>query len=343
MSSPYLATEGLLILPHLRIQNANAISSPLTHGFPSITAFTGLSWALERKLAADGIGLSLLATGVVAHAHQEQATPGYVKTFRLTRNPVDKDGNTAAIVEEGRVHLDITLVFAALWNPDDTRGNVFARENVAERQALAARIGELVAASRVAGGTVLPQQAAPGRCTRAQLLSIPDNVEERAQQFRHLRRQWLPGFALIGRDDLLEKRWRELHAVDRSASRLDAWLDLSRFNWRPQPPAEGEAAQVDGKVTWQHDRPQGHGWIVPIPVGYGALSPLQPAGSVRNARDASTPFRFVESLYSIGQWISPHRLTDVDQLLWYADSDPEQGHYRVRNDFANNLADIPSR
>ena len=31
-------------LPHLRIQNANAISSPLTHGFPSITAFTGLMW-----------------------------------------------------------------------------------------------------------------------------------------------------------------------------------------------------------------------------------------------------------------------------------------------------------
>jgi len=34
--------QAILVLPHLRIQNANAIATPLTHGFPSITAFTGL-------------------------------------------------------------------------------------------------------------------------------------------------------------------------------------------------------------------------------------------------------------------------------------------------------------
>ena len=42
----------LLVLPRLRVQNANAISSPLTHGFPSMTAFLGLMWALERKAVA---------------------------------------------------------------------------------------------------------------------------------------------------------------------------------------------------------------------------------------------------------------------------------------------------
>ena len=39
----------LLVLPRLRVQNANAISSPLPHGFPAMTAFLGLMWALERK------------------------------------------------------------------------------------------------------------------------------------------------------------------------------------------------------------------------------------------------------------------------------------------------------
>ena len=39
----------LLVLPHLKVHNANAVSSPLTHGFPSMTAFLGLMWALERK------------------------------------------------------------------------------------------------------------------------------------------------------------------------------------------------------------------------------------------------------------------------------------------------------
>lgn len=104
-------TQAILTFPHLRVQNANAISSPLTHGFPSITAFTGLMWALERKLAQAGIPLRLHAVGVVCHHHQEQVTQGYVRSFNLTRNPVDKDGSTAAIVEEGRIHLDISLVF----------------------------------------------------------------------------------------------------------------------------------------------------------------------------------------------------------------------------------------
>ena len=64
-------TQAILVLPHLRIQNANAIASPLTHGFPSITAFTGLMWALERKLAQAGVPLQLQGVGVVCHHHQE--------------------------------------------------------------------------------------------------------------------------------------------------------------------------------------------------------------------------------------------------------------------------------
>ncbi|MGQ0711939.1 MAG: type I-F CRISPR-associated protein Csy2 [Rhodoferax sp.] len=104
--------QVILVLPHLRIQNANAIASPLTHGFPSITAFTGVMWALQRKLAQAGVPLQLHGVGVVCHHHQEQVTQGYVRSFNLTRNPVDKDGSTAAIVEEGRMHLQITLVLA---------------------------------------------------------------------------------------------------------------------------------------------------------------------------------------------------------------------------------------
>ena len=96
--------QAILVLPHLRIQNANAIGSPLTHGFPSITAFTGVMWALQRKLAQAGVPLQLQGVGVVCHHHQEQVTQGYVRNFTLTRNPVGKDGSTAAIVEEGRMH-----------------------------------------------------------------------------------------------------------------------------------------------------------------------------------------------------------------------------------------------
>ena len=54
-------------------------------------------------------------------------------------------------------------------------------------------------------------------------------------------------------------------------------------------------------------------------------------GTVRNARDASVPMRFVESVYALGEWISPHRLTHLAQFLWHAEADEAQGLYRCRN------------
>ncbi|WP_223871861.1 type I-F CRISPR-associated protein Csy2 [Candidatus Dactylopiibacterium carminicum] len=103
---------------------------------------------------------------------------------------------------------------------------------------------------------------------------------------------------------------------------------MARINWRYAAPQDGE----HGKGAWQHDR-SGLGWVVPIPVGYGALGEMHDAGSVANARDTTTPFRFVESLYSVGQWLSPHRLEHAEQLLWYAASQPDAGRYRCCNDY----------
>jgi CRISPR-associated protein Csy2 len=325
------ASQGLLIIPRLRVQNANAISSPLTHGFPSMTAFLGLMWALERKLAEDDIPLALDSVGVICHDHEEQVTDGYVKTFRLTRNPVDKDGSTAAISEEGRIHLDITLVFSV---GIDTQRNVLG-DDAQSRQALAARIADVLATLRVAGGSIVPLPRRAIKRAHPELLPLSEDAQDRAKQFLGLRRQWLPGFALVSRDDLLQRHLVSLKKINADASALDAWLDLSRFNWRPAPSGDGNDIPPDGKVVWQPDeRP---GWIVPIPVGYGALSPPHAAGTVQHARDQEIPLRFVESIYSVGQWISPHRLADVDDLLWYSHTDVEHGLYRCCNDYASNL------
>jgi len=308
----------LLVVPHLRVQNANAISSPLTHGFPAITAFLGLQWALERKARARGMALEFNAIGVVCHDHQEQTTEGgFVKAFRLTRNPVDKDGSTAAIVEEGRIHLDLSLVLAVHAENWDE----------AQQQADLATLAELLHGMRVAGGTV--QAATPDAARRHTpwLADFTGDDEARRQAFRKVCTRLLPGTALVARDDLIDQRLAERRQTTPAASRLDAWLSLSRVNWHY------DAQANEGKGAWQSDRKKGTGWIVPIPVGYGALGELHPAGTVANARDAGTPFRFVESLYSMGEWIGPHRLRRPQDLLWYADSRPDDGLYRCRNDY----------
>lgn len=124
-------------------------------------------------------------------------------------------------------------------------------------------------------------------------------------------RQWLPGFALVSRDDVLQQRLEALRADappdpdQPQPSLLDAWLDLSRINHRAT--VKTELNEVTGAVAetveWATD--QRPGWLVPIPVGYAALSDLHAPGTVVGARDPATPFQFVESVYSIGQWISP--------------------------------------
>ncbi|MFT3718986.1 type I-F CRISPR-associated protein Csy2 [Pseudorhodoferax sp.] len=319
--------DALLVLPRLRIQNANAISSPLTWGFPAISGFLGLMQAVQRKLPAD-CGLRFVGVGVVCHDFQAQTTGGYTRQFNLTRNPVKKNGSTAAIVEEGRIHLDLTLVFGVRFAEGLPRDE-------AERQRRAAQVAERVAGMRVAGGSVVPPlRRLPEALRRPRLVAFDVGGDAQAELFRQERRRWLPGFALVSRDDLLASHLALLRRRQPQASLLDAWLDLSRLNLRAEPPepedaTTGRAARKP--VAWRADRRPG--WLVPMPVGYGALSELHPPGSVARARDRVTPFRFVESLYGIGQWISPHRLQLPTDLLWTAWADPARGLYRCVNHF----------
>lgn len=118
-----------------------------------------------------------------------------------------------------------------------------------------------------------------------------------------------------------------------SANLLDALLDLTRLNHTPALPThEGQE-----KVEWHIERPPG--WLVPLPIGYAGISPLYDPGEVYCARDCTEPFRFVESLYSLGQWIGPHRLNQLAQLLWHSTADPEAGLYRCVNRYAETLTE----
>jgi CRISPR-associated protein Csy2 len=329
------ANKALLVLPRLRVQNANTISSPMTWGFPAITAFTGLMTALERRLGRES-GIAFHGVGVICHGFEPQVTRGgYTRSFHLTRNPALPDGGTAAIVEEGRAHLDLTLVFDVEL--------ISALLGEAERTALADRIGDQVAGMRVAGGSVM--QPLPGtlrRPPRAHLRLMPDDEDKRRDEFRRFSRRWLPGFALVSRDDLLQARLNALQQTRPDSSVLDAWLDLSRFNHRAvlTQTVDDRTGEANDTVSWETDRR--HGWTVPIPVGFASLSSVHAPGTVAGARDPSVPFCFVESIYSIGQWISPHRLSDVRDLLWEPAFDPTTGLYRCVNDFRP-VAPYPSR
>lgn len=323
--------RAVLLLPRLRIQNANAISSPMTWGFPAMTAFLGAMTALERRLGRDA-GIQFLRVGVVCHGFEPQVTTGgYTRSFRLTRNPILANGSTAAIVEEGRVHLDLSLVL----DVDISEAHPAALiEAVDERKALAERVAQVVQGMRMAGGSVMPALSGGRRAAPPllELLAEDDGTDDASKQFRRLMRRCLPGFALVARDDLLQARLQALRAADVDATPLDAWLDLSRLTSRAHRAQHTRAdGSVEERVEWRADSREG--WLVPIPMGFAGLSALHAPGTVSAARDAVTPFRFVEGVYGIGQWISPHRLRRFEDLFWSAEHDEALNLYRCSNGF----------
>ncbi|GAB2786306.1 type I-F CRISPR-associated protein Csy2 [Halomonas shantousis] len=329
--------DHLLILPHLRVQNANAISSPMTWGFPAMSAFIGLIHALERQLP-EHVELAFSGVGVVCHDFVPQATPGgpnhlyRPRTFHLTRNPVDKSGSTAAIVEEGRAHLDLTLIV----NVEVLDSACVVSHEMRSRTAR--EIDEIVRGMRIAGGSVMPPLPGQKR-HHPELIALDESAEERSRQFRRLKRRLLPGFALVLRDDRLTEHTATLQADNENATALDAWLDLSRLNHECRvEKCKDEDGKEKETVHWEVRRPY-PGWLVPIPVGYGAISDLYKPGEVANARDPSVPFQFVESLHSVGEWVSPHRIQKPDDLMWVVENDLERGVYRLVNGYAQTQFD----
>lgn len=324
-------TAALLLLPRLRVQNANAIPGPLSWGFPAPTAFLGFLDALNRRLR-ERFDLTLGGCGIVCHSFEPQvARPAgrHHQVLRLTRNPYYagwKRGLTedkpAALVEEGRAHLDISLVIEA-------RTDLHADDQVELLEVLPDLLGSM----RLAGGSLLPASltGAYDRGHRPRWINWYDAASDNVATFRTLRRRLLPGFALVERTDLLAARLAELQAGESDASALDALLDLCRLNIEATGPDPDDPAHTLWQVRTRE------GWLVPIPLGYAALSPLYAPGAVRRARDMVTPFRFCESLYGLGQWISPHHLTDLRQLLWQRDTEPTAGVYRCANRYAEYL------
>lgn len=332
--------EAVLLLPRLRVQNANAISSPLTWGFPPPSAFTGFAHALQRRLNSQGLDLRFGSVGIACHQFEPQTfqPPGrYTQVFNLTRNPLDKDGNTQAIVEEGRTHMEVSLLITV--SGDD------CPLNDEQCKALAAKVLHQAEGMRLAGGSILhnPQRGKHP----AQWIDWPTNREGQTSAFAQLRRHLAPGFVLVSRAQLLADHMRAMQKVCAESTALDALLDLCALHYTP-PTLTTADAEIDtgegdesadvqavnlptvASKDWTVSRRK-PGWLVPLPVGYAAISQLYAPGEVKNARDNDTPFRFVESVLSLGEWVGPHRIKNLHDLLWRHHAQPEAGLYVTHN------------
>jgi CRISPR-associated protein Csy2 len=323
--------DALLVLPRVQVQNANAISGPLTWGFPAPSAFAGFAHALNRKIEKH-IDLRLSGVGVICHSFDPQIfsppnEPWRPHVFCLSRNPhatkkglkYNKDGTLKppSFVEEGRAHMDVSLVIGL--SGESLFDGTFTSENPARgiSNDVTAFIEETAYTMRLAGGSIFLMQ-------KPFVNLLPSAESDMRPLTRRISRRLLPGFALISREDLLADHLNQLRQHDPSATSIDALMEMCSLAFEPQGEQESE------NVQWEiRSKP---GWVVPVPVGYGGISEIYAPGEVKNVRDPDTPFRFVESLCTLGQWISPHRVEDIRDLLWHYDAQPDKGLYRLIND-----------
>ncbi len=310
--------KSFLRLGHIEIENANAIAG-MTYGFPAVTNFLGFAHALSRKLQKKKPILRLGACAIVAHQHQVhtyQSSPWKDSVFCLTRNPPTKEGIPAPFNEEGRMHLTVSLLLECHFTTDDLDEKAKEFEKY---------IKQLALTQRLAGGLITA-------IDEVKLVEPTEQPDERPQFIRQEMRKLLPGFLLVERSDLLAEHTARLQNESAEASTMDSWLDFIAL--KHQALLQEEANLNKGiNIGWEMAPKPAPGWLVPITTGYRAISELYPPGKVKNARDSDTPFRFVEPAYTIGQWLSPHRVKDLEYIFWRYHARPEEGWYLCKNDY----------
>ncbi len=106
--------KQLILIRRLKLHNANAISSPYSIGFPAMTAWLGAVHALQRQLQQQEFfaNVQLSRTAVSCHSLDVQTHKGagdYVHSIIGTANPLTKQGERSAFIEEARCHLEVSL------------------------------------------------------------------------------------------------------------------------------------------------------------------------------------------------------------------------------------------
>ena len=311
---PHHFLVGYVLIKKIHILNANAISSPLTYGFPAISGFVGSVHALSRKISQQAGLENVRLDGVLIASHRcqvqhyrESAFGDF--SFIQTRNPILKSGQTASIVEEGRCHLVVSLLVGVY--SDNQFGLVDE-----QRDNLLIHIEQLIQQQRIAGGSVVG------------LHSHRPVEYVKSLDLETVKNKLLPAFVLMEAQQDLHGITAQLQADNPHATSLDALIETATLHHIP--------TVNTSKTSWHIETiKRGRGWIVPIPLGFQSISQQFAPYEMANSRNPEYPSQYVEAIYGLGRWQFPHRIEDLTQALWYAHYVAEQNLYvftQNRND-----------
>jgi CRISPR-associated protein Csy2 len=284
----------ILLLPHIKVINANALSSPFTIGFPAVTACMGAVHALQRQLNENSfskvefIGSGIISHGITLRTYKDEA--GYISSIIGSGHPLKKDGNRRSFIEEAKCHLEVSLLIE------------FNSLEKDREEFFVTLISKLLHSSiKFAGGDITDFM-------QPQLYRVEDgNKAELTKVLRKL----MPGYVLIDRHELM------VDAMKEGRDAIDALIDYLAVH-------NSSELDSNGEISWSSHR-KVPGWIVPIATGFQGISKIQAAA---NQRNQNVPHRFAESIITLGEFRMLHRVNSLDEILWKFETDLENNLYQ---------------
>ena len=292
----------ILLIPRIKVQNANSLSSPFTIGFPAMTAWLGAVHALQRKVNGSGFkNIRFKSVAVVCHEMNLMTYKGvgdYIFSIVGTGNPlVEKKKRKKGepweqferppFIEEGRCHLVVSLAIETEGFEIDEEERFFDETKL-----------HLISGMKIASGDIL-------NFSDPEMINVSDE-----KAFKKLIRKLMPGYAIIERRDLMTR------AMIEEKDSINAMLEYLKIMHRSKK-------NEDETVTWTSSRKE-KGWIVPIATGFHGITDL---GYADNQRDPNTPHRFAESVVTLGEFIMPYRINDLNRMLWETHVEYENNLY----------------
>lgn len=291
----------ILLLPHIKVINANALSSPFTIGFPAVTACMGAVHALQRQLNENNfLKIEFVGSGIVSHnitlrTYKNEA--GYISSIIGAGHPLKKDGNRRSFIEEAKCHLEASLLIEF---------NSLEKER---EESFVTLISKLLHSSiKLAGGDITDFM-------QPQLFRVDDG---NSAEFTKVLRKLMPGYVLIDRHELM------VDAMQEGQDAIDALIDFLAVH-------NSCELDSDGEPSWSSHR-RVPGWIVPIATGFKGISKIKPAS---NQRDPNVPHRFAENIVTLGEFKMLHRVNSLDEILWKYRTDMENDLYQCNQ--TNNI------
>lgn len=297
--------SNYILISKIGVNDANALSSPYSVGFPSVPSLMGFVKKMELLLheTSEYEKINLISAGIVSNKFDLQtAKDGYDSNICLAKLPLKQDGTLESMIENPKCSMQVSILIEC----DDI--------GLIDIDIFTSYIEDLLWSKlKFAGGNIFKPY---GNNSKYKHVSFYGNYEKTDST---VLKKMMPGYALIERRDLM------INSMNNGEDAIESLLRYTKINYNKNNVQKKESK----------------GWLVPIATGYQGISDF---AVVDKQRTYEYQHRFAENVVTLCEFIMPYKVETVDNLLWHDDVDLDKNLYTYKQNepFKNNVSNIQS-